>query len=215
LFGLWWGTAAVSVASTATAALAFLIARYLARAAVERKAAANPRFAALDRAIGEGGWRIIALLRLSPAVPFSLGNYLFGLTSIRFWPYVLSSWIAMLPGTFLYVYLGWVGGQGLSAVAGDEASRPLGQWILLGVGLLATVVVSVYVTRLARRAIAGQTQIDEAGDGSTPGPEAADDSAAGWTPATFAALALAALVLGATAYAYLAPESFSTLVGGS
>jgi uncharacterized membrane protein YdjX (TVP38/TMEM64 family) len=160
LFGLWLGTALVSVAATTTAALAFLIARYLARGAVERKARANPRFGAIDRAITEGGWKIIALLRLSPAVPFSLGNYLFGLTAIGFWPYVLSSWIAMLPGTFLYVYLGHAGSAGLAAASSGEMEKGSGQWVLLGVGLLATIVVTVYVTRLARREIAKRTSIE-------------------------------------------------------
>ncbi len=74
VFGLLWGTITVSVASTTAAALAFLIARHLARGAVERKSRENRKFAAIDRAIGEGGWKIIAMLRLSPVVPFSLGN---------------------------------------------------------------------------------------------------------------------------------------------
>ena len=74
LFGLWLGTLVVSIASTVAAAISFLIARYFARDAARQWASKNPRFAVIDRAIGQGGWRIIALLRLSPAVPFSLGN---------------------------------------------------------------------------------------------------------------------------------------------
>lgn len=159
LFGLVWGTAAVSAASTIAAAIAFLIARHLARDAVERKAATNPRFRAVDRAIGQGGWRIIALLRLSPAIPFSLGNYLFGLTPVRFWPYVVASWLAMLPGTFLYVYLGYVGRKGLRAAGGSSAGSP-GQLALLIAGLVATGVVIVYVTRLARRALRDSAELD-------------------------------------------------------
>ena len=65
MFGLWWGTAIVSVASTTAAAIAFLIARSFARSAVEQRVAGNPRFSAIDRAIGKGGWRIVGLLRLS------------------------------------------------------------------------------------------------------------------------------------------------------
>jgi uncharacterized membrane protein YdjX (TVP38/TMEM64 family) len=145
------------VASTTAAALAFLIARYFAREAIEKKAAGNPKFDAIDRAIGAKGWKIVALLRLSPAIPFSLGNYLYGLTSIRFWPYVLSSWIAMLPGTFLYVYLGHAGAQGLQAAAGETADT--GRLVLLGVGLVATIAVTIYVTVLALRAIREQTDI--------------------------------------------------------
>ncbi len=155
LFGLLWGTVIVSIASTITAALAFLIARYLARARVHRIAQGNARFAAVDRAIGLGGWKVVALLRLSPAVPFSLGNYLYGLTSIRFWPYVLASWLCMLPGTFMYVYIGHIGVQGLKA-AGGAGAVDTGRTALLVVGLIATMVVTVYVTRLARRALATQ-----------------------------------------------------------
>jgi uncharacterized membrane protein YdjX (TVP38/TMEM64 family) len=156
MFGLLWGTAIVSIASTITAALAFLIARYLARASVQRAAQGNARFAAIDRAIGHGGWRVVALLRLSPAVPFSLGNYLYGLTSIRFWPYVLASWICMLPGTFMYVYIGHLGAQGLQVASGSADSASVGKTALLIVGLMAMIVVTIYVTRLARRALAEQ-----------------------------------------------------------
>src|SRR5262245_10962626 len=89
LFGPVVGVVVVSLASTTGAALAFLVARYLARNAVARRVQKDPRYAAIDRAIGEEGWKIVALLRLSPAVPFNLQNYLYGLTAIGFWPYVV------------------------------------------------------------------------------------------------------------------------------
>lgn len=148
LFGLGIGMVTVSVASTTAAGAAFLIGRYIARDKVREVAERKRIFGAIDRAIAEGGWKIVALLRLSPAVPFSLGNYLFGLTPVRFWPYVAASWAAMLPGTFLYVYLGFVGGR---AAAGETES--VWEWVLLGVGLLATVAVTLYITKLARKAL--------------------------------------------------------------
>jgi len=149
IFGLAGGFATVSVSSTLAAGASFLIARYLARDKVRKMAESNRTFGAIDKAIAQGGWKIIALLRLSPAVPFSLGNYLYGLTPVRFWPYLLASWIAMMPGTFLFVYLGFVG---KTAAAGGGGKNPW-QYVLLGAGLLATIVVSVYVTRLARKAL--------------------------------------------------------------
>jgi len=149
IFGLAWGFATVSVSSTLAAAASFLIARYLAREKVRRMAESNRTFGAIDTAIAQGGWKIIALLRLSPAVPFSLGNYLYGLTPVRFWPHILASWVGMMPGTFLYVYLGFAG---KTAAAGGTGKNPW-QYVLLGVGLLATIVVTVYVTRLARKAL--------------------------------------------------------------
>ncbi len=161
VFGLYWGVVTVSLASTTAAALAFLIARYLARDKVAKQAQRYPKFKAIDGAIGAGGWKIIAMLRLSPAVPFSLGNYLFGLTAIRFWPYILASWLFMLPGTFMYVYLGHIGAEGLRSATGGERGKTPAEWALLGAGLLATIVVSVYVAWLSRKALREQTRIEE------------------------------------------------------
>jgi uncharacterized membrane protein YdjX (TVP38/TMEM64 family) len=146
LFGVLWGTVIVSLASTTAAALAFLIARHLARARVERAAARNRTFGAIDRGIRDRGWRVVVLLRLSPLVPFSLSNYLYGLTPVAFGPYVFASWVAMMPATVLYVYLGAAG----RAAAGGEARSPA-EWALFAGGLLATLAVTVMVTRVARR----------------------------------------------------------------
>ncbi len=148
IFGAPLGTAAVSISSTAAAALAFLIARYLARERIARFAKKSKKFDAFDRAISEGDWKVVALMRLSPLLPFSVSNYLFGLTPVRFWPYVLASWLAMLPGTILYVSLGAAGGM-----AGDRGRRSPWEWTLLGVGLLASAVVVVWMTRRAHRAL--------------------------------------------------------------
>lgn len=152
-FGLLWGMVGVSIGSTAGAACAFLIARYFARQKVSRALSGKSNFRAIDRVVGEKGWRIVLLLRLSPLVPFNLQNYLYGLTAIRFWPYVLASWIGMLPGTLLYVYLGAAGRVGIKAAAAGETGRDPLEMVFFGVGLLATLVVTVYVTRLARRAL--------------------------------------------------------------
>jgi uncharacterized membrane protein YdjX (TVP38/TMEM64 family) len=211
LFGLVTGTIVVSAASTVVAAIAFLISRYLARDTVRRWAAGNPRFGAIDRAIGEGGWKIIALLRLSPAVPFSLGNYFFGITSIRFWPYVLTSWLAMLPGTFMYVYLGHAGRAGIAAASGEEP-RSFGQWALLVVGLAATIVVTIYVTHLARKAIKEQTAMTDE-PAPAPGPKAPDSGSRRPVVATALTLALALTLAAATAYAYANRSLVTRLFG--
>lgn len=190
LFGPLLGTAVVSLASTTAAALAFLIARHAARDAVAAVARRRRAFGAIDRAVGEGGWRVVALLRLSPLVPFSLGNYLFGLTRVGFVGYVLASWVAMLPGTFLYVYLGHVGRAGLAAAAGAERERSAAEWALLGAGLLATVVVMVLVARRARAALAEKTEgpvVAEDDGGERPRP---------WRTWTLAAGGLAMLAVG-------------------
>lgn len=193
LFGLAGGTIVTSLSSTTAAALAFLIARYLARGWVVRKVRQYPRFDAIDRAIREGGWRIVALLRLSPAVPFTLQNYFYGLTGIRFWPYLLTSGLTMLPGTFLYAYLGHVGRVSAEAAGGAFTQTPA-EWAMLTVGLLATVAVTLYVTRLARKALRERTEIAEEASRTPPGlVEKARPSGWPWGATLLAALALVAL----------------------
>ena len=164
LFGLAWGIAVVSVASTIAAAFAFLISRYVARDAVRKLAEKNPRFEAIDRAIGKEGWKVVALLRLSPLVPFSLSNYLYGLTSVRFVPYLVTSWVAMMPATVFYVYLGVAGRK-----IGEKAPRSPWEWAFLGAGLAATALVTVLLTRRAKRELEGLRELEleesERGDG--------------------------------------------------
>ncbi len=198
IFGLWIGLAAVSVGSTLGAGAAFLIGRYFARGAVLRMAERNSKFGAIDRAIGEGGWKIVAMLRLSPVVPFNLQNYMYGLTPIRFWPYLLTSWIAMLPGTFLYVYIGYIARQ---AAAGDGGGGgQTGKWIFLGVGLLATVVVTRYIVKLAQKQLAEQSDMPDELQETTDEqqPKAAESKAAGgWRVALPPALAVVAIAAAA------------------
>lgn len=161
LYGLVLGTVVVSIASTLGAGLAFLVARYLARAEIEAMMARFPKFRAVDRAIGENGWKIVAMLRLSPAVPFNLQNFLYGLTRIRFWPYLLTSWVSMLPGTFLFIYLGHAGRMGYEAASGLARRAPTpAEWAMLVVGLVATVAATLYTTRLARRALRQHKELE-------------------------------------------------------
>lgn len=145
LFGVGLGTVVVSLASTTAAALAFPLARTLLRSRVESLASSSKGFAAIDDAVADGGWKIVGLLRLSPVVPFSALNYMLGLTRVAYLPAVLVSWVAMLPGTLLYVYLGAVG---TDLAAGAEKGWK--EWTLLGVGLAATLAVTVALTRMAR-----------------------------------------------------------------
>jgi uncharacterized membrane protein YdjX (TVP38/TMEM64 family) len=152
LFGVVVGTAVVSLASVTGASLAFWLGRTLARGLVEKRLAGNPRFHALDQAVAAGGFKIVLLTRLSPLFPFTLLNYAFGLTKVRFRDYVLASWIGMLPGTVMYVYLGSTVKELADVAAGNVEGGPARR-VLFFVGLAATVVVTVYVTRLARRAL--------------------------------------------------------------
>lgn len=152
VYGLGPGFAAVSAGSTLGAACAFLVARYLARDRVERWVGADPRFRAIDLAVGREGGTIVLLTRLSPVFPFNLLNYLYGLTRVPFHVYLLASWIGMMPGTLLYVYIGFAGRAVAQAATGAPALSSA-QYAFWGVGLLATIAVTLYVTRLARRAL--------------------------------------------------------------
>jgi uncharacterized membrane protein YdjX (TVP38/TMEM64 family) len=156
IFGLAEGSALVLVAATVGASAAFLIARYFARGYVERRLAGNRRFAAIDRAIGSNGRRVVLLLRLSPAFPFSLLNYALGLTRVRFTDYLLAS-IGMVPGTLLYVYYGKVVGDVARLASGTAVSRGPEYHAVVGLGLLATLVVTALVARIARRALEDAT----------------------------------------------------------
>jgi len=153
-FALWKGFLAVSAGSTLGAALAFLVARFIARERVAAIAQHNEKFRQIDSAIGKQGAKLIFLLRLSPVIPFNLSNYFYGLTGVKFWPYVLASWIGMMPGTFLYVYIGTAGRAAVSAAAGGEAVQHGWQyWTFMTVGLAATIVVTIWVTKIARDAL--------------------------------------------------------------
>ena len=151
-FGLLPGFASVLVGATLGLALAFLVSRHLARRRVEDWIQSKPRFAAVDRAVAKEGWKIVFLTRLSPIFPFNFQNYAYGLTRIPFWHYTLASMVGILPGTFLYVYLGSVGRSGLEAAAGGERVETL-RLVLQIVGLLATALVTFYITRIATKAL--------------------------------------------------------------
>jgi uncharacterized membrane protein YdjX (TVP38/TMEM64 family) len=153
LFGVVKGSMVVSVAATCGATCAFLVGRYLARGWVAGKMARYPRFQAIDEAVGREGWKIVGLTRLSPVFPFNLLNYAYGLTRVSLRDYFWASWIGMLPGTVLYVYLGALAGD-LALLGTQERARTPAEWLFYLVGLAATVVVTVYVTRLARSALA-------------------------------------------------------------
>ncbi len=160
IFGVLEGTVTVFVAASLGACLAFLIARHGARALVERRIAGDRRFAAIDRAIGQQGRRIVFLLRLSPVFPFNLLNYALGLTRVRFADYAVAC-LGMLPGTLAYVYSGSLLGDVAAAVGGASPERGPLQWALIAAGLAATIAVTAIVTRIARRALADATAGEE------------------------------------------------------
>lgn len=146
------GTVTVSVASTLGACAAFWVGRTVARNWISQKIASNEKFAAIDDAVGRQGFKIVLLTRLSPVIPFNLLNYAFGLTKVSFPKYALASWIGMFPGTLMYVYFG-AGLRSLAdAAAGNVKTGTAGR-VFFWFGMAATVVVTVFITCLARNAL--------------------------------------------------------------
>ena len=158
VFGVITGFIAVSIGSTLGAACAFLIGRYLARDLVAARIVGNEKFKAVDEAVGREGWKIVLLTRLSPVFPFNLLNYAFGLTKVSLKHYFFASWLGMIPGTVMYVYIGSLAGD-LASLGGAERARTTGEWVLYGIGLLATLLVTVFVTRLARRTLSARISL--------------------------------------------------------
>ncbi|MBE9004894.1 TVP38/TMEM64 family protein [Fortiea sp. LEGE XX443] len=152
VFGVVWGSLYVFVGATMGATSAFLVGRYLARGWVARKIADNQNFAAIDRAVGREGLKIVLLTRLSPIFPFNLLNYAFGVTGVSLKDYFIGS-VGMIPGTIMYVYIGSLAGN--LALIGTEGqpSNPTVQWAIRIIGFIATVAVTIYVTRIARKAL--------------------------------------------------------------
>ena len=157
IFGVLEGTLYSFVAATLGATGAFVVCRYLARRAVERRLQGDERFAAIDRAVGAEGRKIVFLLRLSPVFPFNLLNYALGLTRVRLADYIVAS-LGMIPGTLLYVYSGKLAGEVAAVAGGAGVERGTGYFAVLGLGFVATVAVTVAVTRIARRALEGATE---------------------------------------------------------
>ncbi len=154
-YGPVWALAIVSPASVAGATCAFLLGRTLLRDWAAQKVGGSARARAIEAAVEREGFKLVLLLRLSPIVPFNLLNYVLSLTSVRPGTYVLASFVGMLPGTVLYVYLGSLAPAAAelsSAAQGGGAARTT----LYVVGLLATVAVVVIGTKAARRALDAQ-----------------------------------------------------------
>lgn len=152
VFGIWIGIITVSIGSTLGAGAAFLLARTLLREWTVQKVAANARFRALDAAVGKQGFKIVLLTRLSPVLPFNLLNFAFGITSVSLRDYLFASWIGMLPGAVLFVYIG-AAMKSIAEVTTGKRTGSLGEQILFGFGLVATIAVSGILARLAQRSL--------------------------------------------------------------
>ena len=152
VFGVVWGSLYVFIGATIGATAAFLVGRYLARGWVAKKIAGNNKFRAIDEAVGREGLKIVLLTRLSPIFPFNLLNYSYGVTGVSLKDYVLAS-IGMIPGTIMYVYIGSLAGSIATIGTESQPGNPSLQWAIRIIGFIATVAVTIYVTKVARKAL--------------------------------------------------------------
>lgn len=152
VYGVALGSIYVFIGACLGATAAFLIGRYLARDWVYKKIAGNEKFKAIDEAVGKEGFKIVLLTRLSPVFPFNLLNYAFGVTGVSLKDYLLG-FIGMIPGTIMYVYLGSLASSCALIGTENQPKNLAVQWTLRIVGFIATVAVTVFVTRIARKAL--------------------------------------------------------------
>jgi len=159
VFGVIQGSIFVFVGATIGASLAFLVGRYGARGWVEKRIEGNPKFKAIDQAVAEEGIKIVLLTRLSPIFPFNLLNYAYGLTKVTFRDYVIGT-LGILPGTIMYVYVGSLA-KDLATLGSEEVTTPSEiQWAIRIIGFVATVAVTLYVTKIARKALAERVETE-------------------------------------------------------
>jgi uncharacterized membrane protein YdjX (TVP38/TMEM64 family) len=157
LFGAIWGSVYVSIGATIGAASAFLIGRYLARGWVTKQIEGSDMFKAIDKAVAREGWKIVGLMQLSPLFPFNLLNYAFGVTQVSFKDYFFPTWIGIMPGTVLYVYIGSLTGDlAMSSMGMKEHSRTPIEWTFYAISLIATVLVIIYVMHIVKKALANK-----------------------------------------------------------
>ena len=162
LFGVPVGLVSAWMGATLGACAAFLLGRTLARDWVASRVSNNPKFTAVDKAVGREGFKIVLLLRLSPVFPFNFLNYALGLTKVSFGKYALASFIGMLPGGLMYVYLGSVARSLADVAAGKVHGGWAGQ-VFFWLGLVATIVVAGFVTRLAKKSLRESEQVGRPG----------------------------------------------------
>jgi uncharacterized membrane protein YdjX (TVP38/TMEM64 family) len=157
-YGFWSGTLLVTTASVAGAVLNFATSRYLVHDWLHRKFSHNAKFRALDRAIAHGGWRIVLLSRLSPILPHSIVSYACGLTNISMTRFTLASWIGFIPISAAYAYTGALIGK----IAKAKAGMPHGidSWLLYGLGLAVTILVTIWSAKIAARALKTEVPLE-------------------------------------------------------
>jgi len=160
IFGIVEGTAYVVVGTTLGAGLAFLIARYLLGERARAYITSHSKLNVMNDALAQHAFVMVLLTRLIPFFPGKISNYVFGLTRFPFWQYMAGSFIGFIPFSLHNVYLGSIAGDLTSLISG-QSERSGAEWLVYGLGFLATVAVILYFNRIARKALARYTETEE------------------------------------------------------
>ena len=139
---------------------AFLVGRSLARPWIEKLAGRRPEFAAIDKAINQKGLVVVILARLSQILPYNLLNYSFGLTSVSLRDYILGSAVGMLPGIFMFVFIGTTATDIAAIMSGELELGDYDLWIV-GFGILAVAIAVTVIARVAKKALNEQMEHPE------------------------------------------------------
>lgn len=163
VFGVVEGTICVVLGTTIGAVLAFLIARHLFGEKATRYVLAHSKLRTVSEELAPRGWKLVMLTRLVPFFPFKLSNYFFGLTPFSLRGFTLGTFVGIIPFSLHNVYLGSIAAD-LATLGTRQADRTSLEWALYAAGFMATIVLVIYLNRLARQALARYTQEEQQGD---------------------------------------------------
>lgn len=149
MFGVWLGFLVLTFSTMISAGLVFMAGRHFTRGWVYKKIEASPKVHAVDDAVTKGGWKMVALLRQTSVLPFSVMNYGLGLSKIPFWDYMAATGLSMMPGSLLYAYSGHLAGE--IFFNGHKPQRTILEWVFLAVGIVFTIGTGLYATKRVKK----------------------------------------------------------------
>ncbi len=152
LYGFWMGYALAAASGLISIAVTYAVGKKLWRQRVEELRVGHPRFESILEAVSKHGPILVFLIRLNPLLPFSLLNYLFTIPKMDFRKYLLSSFLAMTPDIFFYLYVGHVSKGFLE----DSSKISIWTWLILATAILTTVVAAVIINRVVRHTAAAR-----------------------------------------------------------
>ena len=166
--GIALGVLVVWAGANVGAAAAFLLGRYVLRDAAGAWYRKFRVMEAVDSAVAEQGLKIVTLLRLSPVVPFTLFNYIMGLTSVGFREYIVGTVVGIVPGTTAFVFIGTtlqsIGGDESSEEEEEDSSAATVRLVILIVGAVATLVAVVVISKFAKRELQKHLNVMDGGE---------------------------------------------------